>query len=267
MSNHSAQFWLLICKPLESIPDLVEGGPLVVIVDGLDECNASEELLAVLAEGFGPSLPFMHLIVTSRPVQHIATVFEGKSCVYPLYLDTSLKAVNDDIHFYLEQKFATICNNPFQKKCIELDAVNKLTAWASGLFIWAATVVKFVHASPGISRLQALLDTEPPRDATEALTTLYHTSLETLMSEPGANADIKKYVQSVLGALLVTKICPWKIPEMSEDILDNIVLQGEDNPSSHHIVSMLGSVLSPQTEDQPIQIIHKSFDDFLQDQS
>ncbi len=32
---------------------------------GLDECDASGELLAVLAEGFGPKLPFMHLIVSS----------------------------------------------------------------------------------------------------------------------------------------------------------------------------------------------------------
>ncbi|KAK0488069.1 hypothetical protein EDD18DRAFT_1191998 [Armillaria luteobubalina] len=262
MSDPSAQFRLLLRNPLESIPDLVEGGPLVIIVDGLDECDISEELLAVLAEGFGPKLPFMRLIVTSRPVHHIAMALKGKSCVYPLYLDTSFKAVNDDIHFYLEHKLATIGDNVFQEKCTELDAVNELTERASGLFIWAATVVKFVHASPGISRLQALLDTEPPRDATEALTTLYRTSLDTLVSEPGANMDIKKYVRSVLGAVLVTRTPPG----MTESVLDNIVLRGEGSPPSRHIVSMLGSVLSPQAKDSPIQIIHKSFDDFLQDQ-
>ncbi len=45
-----------------------------------------------------------------------------------------------------------------------------------------------------MARLQALLDTKVPSDATKALTILYRTALDTLVSEPGANADIKKYV-------------------------------------------------------------------------
>ncbi len=220
-------------------------------------------MLAVLAEGFGPKLPFMRLIVSSRPVHRIAAAFEGRECIYPLHLDTSSESVNRDIHFYLKRELATIRNDAFQEKCKELDAVNELTARASGLFIWAATVARFVHAFPGISRLQALLDTNIPSDATEALTTLYRTALDTLVSEPGVNADIKKYVRTVLGAVLVTQTPPG----MTEDVLDNVVLVGEDSPPSHHIVSMLGSVLSPETKDSPIRLIHKSLDDFLHDQS
>ncbi|PBK66608.1 hypothetical protein ARMSODRAFT_1006001 [Armillaria solidipes] len=218
----SLQFQHLLRNPLESLPDLHDGGPLVVIIDGLDECNASDDMLAVLAEGFGPKLPFIRLIVSSRPVHHIATVFEGRDYVYPLHLDTSLKSVNLDIQFYLERQFATIRDDAFQKKCKELDAVNELAARASGLFIWAATVAKFA-----------------------------------------TNADIKKSVHDVLGAVLVTQTPPG----MTEDVLDNVVLLGEGSPSSHHIVSMLGSVLSPKTKDSPIRLIHKSLDDFLQDQS
>ncbi len=259
----SAQFQLLLRNLLESIPDLGDGGPLVVIIDGLDECDISNDMLAVLAEGFGPKLSFMRLILSSRPVHRVAMVFEGRECIYPLHLDTSSESVNHDIHFYLERELATIRNDAFQEKCKELDAVNKLTARASGLFIWAATVARFVHAFPGISRLQALLDTNIPSDATKALTTLYRTALDTLVSEPGVNADIKKYVRTVLGAVLVTQTPPG----MTEDVLDNVVLVGEDSPPSHHIVSMLGSVLSPETKDSPIRLIHKSLDDFLQDQS
>ncbi len=46
--------------------------------------------------------------------------------------------------------FATICNDDyvFQEKCKEWDAINQLVARVSGLFIWAATVVKFVYAFP-----------------------------------------------------------------------------------------------------------------------
>ncbi len=65
MTNLLRQFQLLLHGPLERVLDLVDEGPLVVIIDGLDKCGASGELLAVLAEGFGPKLPFMHLIVSS----------------------------------------------------------------------------------------------------------------------------------------------------------------------------------------------------------
>ncbi|KAK0452855.1 uncharacterized protein EV420DRAFT_1273555, partial [Desarmillaria tabescens] len=139
MADPSAQFQLLLRGPLERILDLVDEGPLVVIIDGLDECNASSELLITLAEGFGPKLPFMRLIVSSRPVHHIATAFEGRDCIYPLHLDTSSKSVNRDIRFYLEREFARIHDDAFQEKCKELHAVNELTTRASGLFIWAAT--------------------------------------------------------------------------------------------------------------------------------
>ncbi len=65
MTDLARQFQLLLCGLLECVSDLVDEGPLVVIIDGLDECDALGELLAVLAKGFGPKLPFMHLIVSS----------------------------------------------------------------------------------------------------------------------------------------------------------------------------------------------------------
>ncbi|KAK0438250.1 hypothetical protein EV421DRAFT_2037891 [Armillaria borealis] len=260
----SLQFQHLLRNPLESLPDLVDGGPLVVIIDGLDECDASPELLAVLAEGFGPKLPFMRLILSSRPVLRMTTAFEGRDCIYPLHLDTTSKYVNRDIRFYLEREFATICHDEFQEKCKELDAVNGLTARASGLFIWAATVAKIVVEFPGISILQDFLATDIPASATEALTTLYLTSLKALISENrGIKVKVQECVRSVLGAVLVTQTPPG----MTEEVLDKVVLFNTGSPPSHHILSMLGSVLSPQTEDSPIRLIHKSLDDFLQDQS
>ncbi len=136
----SAQFQLLLRNPLESLPDLGNRGPLVVVIDGLDECDISDDMLAVLAEGFGSNLSFMRLILSSRPVHRMTTAFEGRDCIYPLHLDTSSESVNCDIRFYLEQKFATIFNDDhaFKEKCKELDAINELAARASGLFIWAA---------------------------------------------------------------------------------------------------------------------------------
>ncbi|KAK0438266.1 hypothetical protein EV421DRAFT_1906801 [Armillaria borealis] len=145
----------------------------------------------------------------------------------------------------------------------------------SGLFIWAATVAKFIHAFPAISRLEAVLAIDVPSDAIEALTTFYHTTLNTLVSEiPGTNVDIKTCVRNVLGAVLVAKT--WddessrpdlELLGMTEDILDNIVLVDKGGPRSHHVVSMLGSILIPDTKCKPIQLIHKSLANFLQDRN
>ncbi|KDQ61258.1 hypothetical protein JAAARDRAFT_123999, partial [Jaapia argillacea MUCL 33604] len=65
------QFTRLVTGPLSIIADdLLDEGPIVVLLDGLDECGTPGrrgELLAVLARGFGDNLPFIRLIVTSRP--------------------------------------------------------------------------------------------------------------------------------------------------------------------------------------------------------
>ncbi|KAK0473095.1 hypothetical protein IW261DRAFT_718766, partial [Armillaria novae-zelandiae] len=264
ISDPSVQFQLLLRDPLEGIPELLNEGPLVVIIDGLDECDASVDMLAVLAEGFGPNLPFMRLIVSSRRIHRLDTVFMGRH-IYPLHLDTSSEHVNLDIQFYLEREFATIDDDTFQKRCKELNAVNELATRASGLFIWAATVAKFVCGWPGTSRLEAVLATDTPVDATKALTILYRTALNTLVSQidsRDADEDIGKCVRNVLAAVLMAKRST-----MTESILDNLILHGEGSPRSHHIVSMLGSVLSSDTKDSPIRIIHKSLDDFLQDRN
>ncbi len=78
------QFNLLLRETLEMIPELQDEGPLVVIIDGLDESDVSKELLEVLADGFGPTLPFMRLIVSSRPEEGflVFSNIAGKSIAF-----------------------------------------------------------------------------------------------------------------------------------------------------------------------------------------
>lgn len=61
----SPQFQFLLHNLLKSLPDLGDGGPLIVIIDGLDECDISNDMLTILTEGFGPKLSFMCLILSS----------------------------------------------------------------------------------------------------------------------------------------------------------------------------------------------------------
>ncbi|PBK82580.1 hypothetical protein ARMGADRAFT_730706 [Armillaria gallica] len=267
-SSASEQFRLLLREPLESVQDLADEGPLVVIIDGLDESDASKEMLSVLSRGFGPKLPFMRLLIFSRPVEAISRAFAApNSSVTKFALDTASREVIADIRYFIQAEFTAIHNDPltrdevFEKTCREINVIDRLAKRASGLFIWAATVCRFVAECPSISRLEALLTSNVPNDATDSLTTLYMTTLDTILSEsklPGSAEDLIKCILDVLGALMIARIPPGMTPEAL-----NIVLSRKD-PNPRVILAKLGSVLQRNEENGGfIRLIHKSFDDFL----
>ncbi|KAK0437751.1 uncharacterized protein EV420DRAFT_1342533 [Desarmillaria tabescens] len=263
-SESRTQFRLLLQEPLQKIQELQDEGPLVVIIDGLDESDVSEELLEVLADGFGPKLPFMRLIVSSRPEEKISRVFKNCQhvCHYPL--DTSSVEVQHDIRYFIQQRFGSIKDKHFLGMYNEPDVVTRLAERASGLFIWAATVCSFLCNFPSHRRLEALLETTIPTDAIGALTTLYRTALNTIVPEvSGTDEDVRRCIHAVLGALIVRK------GNMTVPMLPELVLR-EGDPPAQLIVDKLGSVVQEHINlshhsQRTLELIHKSFDDFLQD--
>ncbi|KAK0421923.1 hypothetical protein EV421DRAFT_1951051 [Armillaria borealis] len=233
VSESRTQFRCLVQKPLETILELQDEGPLVVIIDGLDESDVSKELLELLADGFGPTLPFMCLIVSSRPEERISCVFKYRRQVCYFPLDTSSDEVKHNIRYFIREKFASITDQ---------------TVW--GMYTKESVVTL-------LRRLKALLNTMIPADAMEALTILYRTTLDTIVSEIGSgDEDVRQCIRAVLGALIVRK------GSMTVSMLPELVLQEED-PSAQFIIDKLGSVV--QERSGSLELIHKSFDDFLQD--
>ncbi|PBK66165.1 hypothetical protein ARMSODRAFT_842476, partial [Armillaria solidipes] len=201
-SESRTQFRLLLQGPLETIPELQDEGPLVVIIDGLDESDVSKELLEVLADGFGPTLPFMRLIISSRPEEKIYRVFKSYPHIRRFPLDTSSDEVKEDIRHFIQQRFNGIEDRSAWSEYNERQVVAQLAQRASGLFIWAVTACSFLCNFPSLERLKALLQTTIPADAMEALTILYQTALETAMSEvSGRKEDVRRCIRAVLGAL------------------------------------------------------------------
>ncbi len=259
-SESRTQFRLLVQNPLEEIQELQNGGPLVVIIDGLDESDVSTELLEVLAEGFGPKLPFMRLIISSRPEEKIARVFKDHPHLHCYPLDTSSDEVKQDIQYFIWKRFASINDESVWGTHRKEDVITSLAERTSGLFIWAATVCSFLCGLPCLRRLNVLLETTIPANAMVALSILYQTALETIVSEvTGEDEDIRQYIRAVLGALIVRK------GRMTVPMLPELVLQ-EGDPSAQFIVDKLGSVVQ-ENSNGGLQLIHKSFDDFLQDHS
>ncbi|KAK0439451.1 uncharacterized protein EV420DRAFT_1584109 [Desarmillaria tabescens] len=265
-ASASEQFRALLQEPLERLPDLVNEGPLIVMIDGIDESDASKELLAVLSKGFGLRLPFIRLLVFSRSTETIFQAFSApNSAVTTIVLNTTSEEISHDIRFFIGYHFSDIFanlsarngSNDLQEFCEMFHAVDGLTERASGLLIWAATACRFIRESPSTSRLFALLDISASVDT---LTFLYRTILDTIVSETDDHVVTTQSIRAVLGALVV------KTPEgMTARALDTLVLLPEDTPA-RSILARLGSVIH-ETSTGYHQFFHSSFYDFLQNRS
>ncbi|KAF6765853.1 hypothetical protein DFP72DRAFT_207682 [Ephemerocybe angulata] len=146
---------------------------MVIIIDGLDECNyvegeselvgsggnrahrtkedeQREILSAILHAATDPSFPFI-VIIASRPELAIREFFStglARDSTKELFLDKKYNP-DADIRLFYESKFSSIrrrFNLPPNWPSIE--DVLQLVANASGQFIYAATVMRFVEGPP-----------------------------------------------------------------------------------------------------------------------
>ncbi|PBK88973.1 hypothetical protein ARMGADRAFT_347556 [Armillaria gallica] len=260
-SSAKEQFRILIQDPLKSLPELANEGCLVVLIDGLDECKVCEEMLTVLSGGFGPDLPFMRLLVFSRPVDLISKAFNAPNTnVTSLILDTTSEYVNRDIRCFIDTKLAALYpdDEDFYRECEQTEAVDKLAQLAGGLFLAADTFCQYLSAYPCTGRLQALLDTADnrmPKESIDPLTTLYLAALANFRSD-----DVRKGVRAVLGAIMVPGA------DLTPEALDALVLTKKD-PRAQVILDKLGSIVQSlgAERNRIVPRIHQLLEDFFRD--
>lgn len=259
----SAQFQDYVIDPLESVAMLQDNGPNVIIIDGLDECEVGAqraELLEVLSRGFGKRLPFLRLIIASRPQPDLEHEFcppgSTSSHVRPYPLDINSPSNNRDIRLYFEKRLNDTKDPKVRELFEEHHAIEELSHRACGLFIWASTIWTFIMAYPS-RRLKTVLETPTFPDAEAALNSLYKTALQVIITERGDSDDVKGDIRTVLGAVIVALE-----PGLTVGAIDNLMF-GLDQSIAGDIVGMLASVVTFE-EEAPIRLIHKSFDDFLQ---
>ncbi|KAF8161631.1 hypothetical protein B0H34DRAFT_673519 [Crassisporium funariophilum] len=161
-----AQFKGLIIEPMErALMDpfnaMLLSRPRLIIIDGLDECagrDVQSNLLRVLSTNV-KTLPVRLLfLIASRPEPHIRHAFDTSSMApmtMPLALDESYLPSND-IEIFLLAKFEEIKEtHPLRTHPLRsfLDPawpsqseISSLVEKASGQFIYASTVIKYVNS-------------------------------------------------------------------------------------------------------------------------
>ncbi|CCO33277.1 hypothetical protein BN14_07351 [Rhizoctonia solani AG-1 IB] len=148
------QLQRMILEPLRSIASSLPAN-IVVVIDALDECEDGKEVgqvLHILLER-ASDLP-VKFLVTSRPEYHIRQkIRESKLKSQVVLHELDEKMVEADIEAYLRAELGEPSISVTEPQ------ITELAKRAGALFIYAATVVRYIKGGNSIDRLNAVLKT------------------------------------------------------------------------------------------------------------
>ncbi|KIM36349.1 hypothetical protein M413DRAFT_449226 [Hebeloma cylindrosporum] len=244
--------------------------PKLVIIDGLDECQsevAQENILRAFYDAIKQeSFPFL-LLVASRPEPQIRDFFEGELIRYKCISLDDRDDADKDIATYLRSSFASILRKHRNNRSMphtwpSETVIQTLVSKASGQFIYAATVVRFVdvrHQLPS-HRLDIALGLRIPQSV---VTPAPFAELDKLYLEIFSGLADPQFTLRVLGALLLLK------SPLSIDALEELLgLQPGDAflaLCNLHSVLRVPSSTDASGEDRRIHLFHASLGEFLFD--
>jgi hypothetical protein len=269
------QFKTLIRNPLSRmLPDESANLTKVIVIDALDECERHGHIplvLSLLSQLQRLDTVRLRVFLTSRSPAWIVNAFEDlkdKDFTY-----RSLALQNDcydetkaDIAAFLRASFGDVKKKNRIKKepwpdRKDLDRLLSLATNPSPLFIYAATLCRFVDDGTGkknpVKRLELWLK-QCDSNASQ-LNQIYVPILQDLfdIDEKGKPSDaLDSEDKSLLGSIILLAA---PLPAQS---LAALLDMDEDNVN--HWLRNLHAVLHvPSDPDAPVQLLHKSFSDFL----
>lgn len=268
----SDQWKHLIFLPLRSL-----GGhqdqcrSLLLVIDALDECdnlNDIKVILKLFAQVKDLKGIQLRIMVTSRPETPILTGFRAinQSVHHDFVLhDVSLSIVRHDIFIYIESKLSEIRDDrglppswPGQER------VELLVESACGLFIYAATVCRFIEYPYGNpeERLTLIENSDKEESPLENLYSTYFdilsNSIDRTCNREQRNRQIERF-KKCIGPIVVM------FDLLSKEALCKLITlkPGEIEAILPHLRSVLDV---PDDEESPIRLLHPSFRDFLLDE-
>ncbi|OCB90710.1 hypothetical protein A7U60_g2072 [Sanghuangporus baumii] len=124
--------------------------PLIIVVDGLDECGKTRgqriQLARILVQT-SELVPWLKLLVLSRPMPELNQVFEGSSQVLEkLDLDGAGDPTPDITCFTHHRAKQVARENPLNETWISEDQIGSLVEKSRGRFVWMKTVFDFIES-------------------------------------------------------------------------------------------------------------------------
>ncbi|GJJ11063.1 hypothetical protein Clacol_005294 [Clathrus columnatus] len=252
----------LIFEPLNAIAD-VSTGPILIIVDALDECDnpsSRQDLLKVL-EAEITSLPInIRVLITSRPENDIMLTFNKlRPHIRIKMMDTIPESESKrDILTYLKANLDSFGDSQ----------LTHLVGLSQGLFQWAYLASQFLNGlgnSAGLTateRYENLIRTQHIRSINDPLDTMYTQILSSLFDTD--DSLVMTRFRSTIGSIIASSE-PLSLQTL-------VALRGDKILSSKResdikvVIRYMGSLLSGI--DDPSSIIrplHLSFREYLLD--
>ncbi len=259
--DYRTLFESLILEPLK---DLHIVGPILIVIDALDESGdvtGKNGLHTFLAKALSKLPSNFRVLITSRPEHDIESAFVGDELVgikIKYTNDSELAATtHDDILAFLQERLPS---DVFRKYG------EALATRSEGLFQWAAVARGFILDPPecfGFSKKECinhLLKPTTDRDEQDPLDELYKEVLEGYIT----HRKTQLLFRSVVGQL-ITSIEPLSIRSLTT-LRQHASFDGDDRDAVVILLRRLGSLLSnvnSSDETLPIIPLHTSFRDFL----
>lgn len=266
------QWEKLIIEPLGLLEPKTTQYPLLIIIDALDECD-NERDMAMLLECFVSTVASvrnipLRIFITSRPDRPINLGFANVSINLRQYFalhSIEQSIVDGDLMIYYRHQLAQLSQrHSWDEGLTSDDIIQSLVHKSHGLFIYAATVCRFIDqggilAEQRLSNLYALGSSNSR--AEQELDHIYTTVLENSFNghlDAEETIILQQRFQKVVGSIMVL-FDAFNLSHLAAII---------DEPKSRimSVLNTLGSVLDISEDDKSkIDTLHPSFRDFLLD--
>jgi hypothetical protein len=249
-------FILLPAKELELV------GPILIIIDALDESGSREQrrkLLEVLKHL--PDLPAqIRFLITSRSDQDIVDIFRNKSWVHDEELDyIRAESTDDDIRKYALSQLSVIPE--LSRRWPKNEWLEPLIERAGHLFQWISAVCLYVRGDAKMSRtheerLRQVLESSKDNN----LDKLYRTILDNIWDKEDEE-EVRRRFRIIMGRMLSLR------EPIPLDSYEELKADDEGEGWARQILTPLSALLRGVSgKGEPVEPLHASFIDFLTDQ-
>ncbi|KAF5366546.1 hypothetical protein D9758_008968 [Tetrapyrgos nigripes] len=262
----SIQLNLLLVKPWKKISS-ANMQTAVVVIDALDECEDISSVLSALIPAINKqSMPGLKFFFTSRPQGHIQRHLrinrplpQGSQVEGMFLHDVEEELVKADISKFIKEEFEELM-------IPEEDIyINKLVEKSGKLFIYAATMVRYIKSYPEYveDRLSEILEPTgaPQENQTWNLDYLYSTVIEVAISRNPRELSSKEFEECL--KILHTIVIVGR--PVSCSVISGLL--GLKVRNVEGTVTQLQSVMYIGQTDKLVYTFHASFIDYILTQS
>ena len=266
----STQYERLIIGPLKALETARHAKlSILLILDALDECKSEKgasDILRLILSDKSEYSGGLRIFVTSRPEVNIRPQFNNSRGHAEIALhDIEDMIVQSDIRLYLRTKLSKVFAE-FGQDMPDDRTVERLSALAGNLFIFAATAVRFI-GNVRVRNPQRQLDIvlggrlAPGERPYSSLDSLYWKVLDNAVPKDDESfVMLRERFLLVVGAIIILRdpLCVSALALMVDR-------EGNEIEATLEFLHSVVIVPPPDAPNEALQVFHKSFVDFLTD--